>query len=113
LDRTGIVTGETAWVKSVIDRFHEEAQRKEIKVVNFGGFDSVPADIGCYLLSNHVRKRYGRGVSRILGLYSMKSGGGNPLSGGTIDSAINSMDSGKEVKRIIADPHCLTPPNKR
>src|SRR5205807_5538736 len=40
------ITGETLWVRSLIDRYHERAATNGTRIIPFCGFDSVPADLG-------------------------------------------------------------------
>jgi short subunit dehydrogenase-like uncharacterized protein len=44
------ITGETAWVRSLIERHHETAAKQGTRIIPFCGFDSVPADLGVGLL---------------------------------------------------------------
>ena len=43
------ITGETPWVKDMIDQHHEAAQRKGARIIPFCGFDSIPSDISVHL----------------------------------------------------------------
>jgi short subunit dehydrogenase-like uncharacterized protein len=45
------ITGETQWIRRIIDKYHSIAKEKHIKIVNSCGFDSVPSDMGVYLFS--------------------------------------------------------------
>jgi short subunit dehydrogenase-like uncharacterized protein len=38
------ITGETQWIRRIIDRFHTKAKEKNIKIINSCGFDSIPSD---------------------------------------------------------------------
>lgn len=99
-------------MRTVIDRFDAEAKAKNVKVVNFCGFDSVPADIGTYFIANHVRKRYGRGVQRALGCYSLKDASKMPISGGTLASIID-IQSNPQARKFLTQPFSLNPLDKR
>ena len=48
------ITGETSWVRDVIDRYHERASADGTRIVPGCGFDSVPSDLGTYLLVRHM-----------------------------------------------------------
>jgi short subunit dehydrogenase-like uncharacterized protein len=37
------ITGETPWVKQMIDKHHEQAKAKGLRIVPCCGYDSVPA----------------------------------------------------------------------
>jgi short subunit dehydrogenase-like uncharacterized protein len=95
------ITGETAWVRDLIDRYHERAAADGTKIIPFCGFDSIPSDLGTYLLVRHSRREYGvncRGVKA----YFQANGGFN---GGTLASAFNLYDSGQMER--VADPFLL------
>jgi short subunit dehydrogenase-like uncharacterized protein len=51
------VTGETAHVRRMIDRYHDIARESGARIVPFCGFDSVPSDLGVLLLVEHFRRR--------------------------------------------------------
>jgi short subunit dehydrogenase-like uncharacterized protein len=81
------ITGEVAWVRSLIDRFHDQAAAQGTRIVPFCGFDSTPADLGVYLLV----KQLGNQLSEVKSYVQAK--GGSP-NGGTIASALETYSSG-------------------
>ncbi len=94
------ITGETVWVRTLIDRFHAQAERDGTKIVPFCGFDSVPADLGVFLLA----RRLGPGLKVAKGYFQVK--GGRP-NGGTIASAHRMYSSGAD--KAGADLFLLSP----
>ena len=48
------ITGEAHWIRTLIDKFHEDAKSKKIKIVNSCGFDSIPSDIGVSVSYTHL-----------------------------------------------------------
>jgi short subunit dehydrogenase-like uncharacterized protein len=98
------ITGETLWVKDLIDRYHDRASADGTRIIPFCGFDSVPSDIGTYLLVRHLRDTLGAECT-VVKAYFKAHGGWN---GGTIASAMNSLDSGRSVE--AKDPFLLDPP---
>src|SRR5262249_16746613 len=40
------ITGETTWVRDLIDRYHNRAAADGTRIIPFCGFDSVPSDLG-------------------------------------------------------------------
>ncbi len=83
------ITGETVWVRSLIDRFHERAERDGTRIVPFCGFDSVPADLGVSLLA----ARLGPGLVEAKAYFQARGGWPN---GGTIASAHHTYSSGAD-----------------
>ncbi|MCH9682115.1 MAG: saccharopine dehydrogenase NADP-binding domain-containing protein [Deltaproteobacteria bacterium] len=78
------LTGEPAFWRGVIDRHHEEASAKGLRLVPCCGFDSIPHDLGAWWTAQQLP---GRGPLRIDG-YVAASGG---MSGGTWSSLLGAM----------------------
>ena len=72
------ITGENFWVKQMIEKHHEEAKKKGVRIVPSCGYDSVPSDLGCFFAA----KSFGGEVDFIHSFHTWK---GEP-SGGTIES---------------------------
>lgn len=75
------ITGENIWVRDLIDKHHEIAEKKQIKIIPSCGYDSIPSDMGCFYLQRSLNQE----LKRIDG-YHRGSGG---VSGGTIESAFS------------------------
>lgn len=43
------ITGEYNWIKLMIDKHHEQAQKDGVMIVPACGFDSVPSDLGAFM----------------------------------------------------------------
>ena len=48
------ITGETPWVRSLVDRHHAQAAADGTRIIPCCGFDSVPSDLGAYLVARHL-----------------------------------------------------------
>ena len=46
------ITGENIWVRDLIDKHHEAAEKKQIKIIPSCGYDSIPSDMGCFYLQS-------------------------------------------------------------
>jgi short subunit dehydrogenase-like uncharacterized protein len=100
------ITGETPWVKSLIDRYHDKAAAQGTRIIPFCGFDSIPSDLGAYLVVRYLQEELGvdcRGVKA----YFQAQGGFN---GGTLASALNLYDSGQVNQ--FTNPFLLNPPGE-
>ena len=97
------ITGETPWVKSLIQRYHAKAAADGIRIIPFCGFDSVPSDLGTYLLVRFMQQELGASCRQVKA-YFQASGG---LNGGTLASATNLTQSGQSSQ--MADPFLLNP----
>jgi len=87
------ITGETAWVRRVIDRHHTLAARDGTRIVPFCGFDSVPSDLGTLLLVRHIEATFGAPCVAVNAYFQMMGG----FNGGTLATNQHSYESG-EVK---------------
>jgi short subunit dehydrogenase-like uncharacterized protein len=98
------ITGETPWVRQMIDLHHERAQESGTRIVPGCGFDSVPSDLGAYLLLREMKKRHKQECISIKSAYSLGGGG---LNGGTLASVMNMIESGQS--KALQDPFLLNP----
>jgi short subunit dehydrogenase-like uncharacterized protein len=98
------ITGETPWVRELIDRHHTQAAREGTRIIPCCGFDSVPSDIGAWLVAEEVRRQHGEQCISVKACHSMRGG----VNGGTLASALNLMETGREL--LLADPFLLNPP---
>lgn len=100
------ITGETPWVKSLIQRYHAKASADGTRIIPFCGFDSVPSDLGTYLVVRFMQQELGVSCRQVKACF--KAAGG--FNGGTLASAINLMQSGESSQ--MADPYLLNPPEE-
>ncbi len=102
------LTGEVPWLRGVIDRHHDAAVERGLRIVSMCGYDSVPSDLGCLVLQEAVNERHGRFAARVDCLAGPSRGG---VSGGTIASGAYMMERRKDpaVRRWLTDPGALTP----
>ncbi|KNC47764.1 saccharopine dehydrogenase [Thecamonas trahens ATCC 50062] len=97
------ITGESPWVRAIIDELHEEAEANNALIVSCCGFDSVPADLGVHMLVRHVQDHHGISPGTVTAGVGVAGG----ASGGTIASIINLMDNAD--LRLFADAFLLNP----
>ena len=97
------ITGETPWVRELIDRHHAQAARDGTRIIPCCGFDSVPSDLGAWLVAEAVWRQHREPCVSVKACHSMRGG----LNGGTLASALNMMESGQD--RLLADPFLLNP----
>ncbi len=98
------ITGETVWVRSLIDRLHARAEKDGTCLVPFAGYDSVPSDVGAYAVARRTRARLGCGVRRLEGFHKAKGG---LVSGGTLATFLHVAESGDLVR--ADSPWLLSP----
>ncbi|ORX99326.1 saccharopine dehydrogenase [Basidiobolus meristosporus CBS 931.73] len=99
------ITGETLWVKKMIEKFHDQAVANNALIVNFCGFDSVPSDMGAFMMTSYIKNKYNKPTKSVkMTISKMKMG----LSGGTIHSGINMVEEATDMKELN-DPYMLNP----
>jgi len=98
------ITGETPWVRELIDRHHAQAARDGTRIIPCCGFDSVPSDLGAWLVAEAVWQQHREPCVSVKACHSMRGG----LNGGTLASALNMIESGQSGR--LAEPFLLNPP---
>ena len=80
------------------------SKEKKIKIVSCCGFDSIPSDLGVFMITNEIKKR--NLVPLEVRMLVGKTAGG--VSGGTINSVINLIENSsmKEIQQF-ANPYYL------
>lgn len=97
------ITGETPWVRGLIERHHAQAARDGTRIIPCCGFDSVPSDLGAWLVAEAIWQQHGEPCVSVKACHSMRGG----LNGGTLASALNAVETGQD--RLLADPFLLNP----
>ncbi len=100
------ITGETPWVRNLIDRYHNLAVSNGTRIIPFCGFDSVPSDLGTYLVVRHMQKELGVPCKTVKAYFQAYGG----FNGGTLASAFNLYDSGQAIQ--VSNPFLLNPPGE-
>lgn len=101
------ITGETVWVRELIDAHHEAAAARGTKIVPFCGVDSVPSDIGALFLATEMERRLGAPPAEVRAFFLGRGG----LNGGTLATALNGYEAGGQGK--MRDPLLLNPERHR
>lgn len=98
------ITGETPWVRTLIDRYHTQAAVDGTRIIPCCGFDSVPSDLGTYLVVRHLQRELGIPCKSVKAYFQAFGG----FNGGTLASAFNLYDSNQTEH--LKDPFLLNPP---
>lgn len=97
------ITGETPWVRTLIDRYHTQAAIDGTRIIPCCGFDSVPSDLGTYLVVRYLQQEFNLSCHQV-NAYFQATGGFN---GGTLASAFNLYDS--QAMAQMNEPFLLNP----
>lgn len=101
------ITGETPWVKGLIERLHTRAEQQHTRIIPCCGFDSIPSDIGTYLAQTTMRATHGHDCIDVKAAFSIRGG----FNGGTLASFFNMLDAGQS--QAMRDPFLLNPADRR
>jgi short subunit dehydrogenase-like uncharacterized protein len=97
------ITGETPWVRDLIDRYHEQAASNGTRIIPFCGFDSIPSDLGTYLVVRYLQRELGITCTKVKAYFQAYGG----FNGGTVASAFNLYDLGQISQ--VSNPFLLNP----
>ena len=97
------ITGETPWVRRIVDRHHARAARDGTRIVPCCGFDSVPSDLGAWCAAHALLRDHGEACVEVKACFSLRGG----LNGGTVASALAMYEAGDRV--AFEDPFLLVP----
>ena len=102
------LTGETPFIRKVMDKWHDKAEAAGVKIVTSCGFDSIPSDLGCLVVQEHAIAAHERPLDSVK-YYLGKTRGG--MSGGTIASMLGIIEqaSDPELRRVLIDAYALNP----
>ncbi len=103
------ITGETLFVRDVIDAHDERARATGSRIVPACGFDSVPSDLAVWLTARQVEAD-GAGTLADTVLHVLRLRGG--LGGGTVDTAremARAAATDPSLRRLLGSPNSLSP----
>ena len=101
--------GEPAWMRQMIDAHEAAAKDSGARIVFSCGFDSIPFDLGVFMLQREMQARFGHPAQRVRGRVRKMKG---TFSGGTAASLKATMAAAAarpEVLELLRNPFSLTP----
>ncbi|MCJ9699889.1 MULTISPECIES: trans-acting enoyl reductase family protein [unclassified Bradyrhizobium] len=103
------LSGETVWMRSMIDAHEDEARSSGARIIFSCGFDSVPFELGVFFLQGAARKAWGEPAEHVKGRVRVMKG---TFSGGTAASSRATMAAAMSNPKVLdqlKDPFLLTP----
>lgn len=102
------ITGEGQWVRKMIDKHHDEAKAKGLKIVPCCGFDCIPPDLACLMMTNFLKEnKQVVNIDEVRFVVTEANGG---VSGGTLASVINLFaTSSYSLLLKLGSPYFLNP----
>ncbi|WP_278534469.1 saccharopine dehydrogenase family protein [Delftia acidovorans] len=101
--------GEPAWMRQMIDAHEAAARASGARIVFSCGFDSIPFDLGVFMLQREMQVRFGQPAQRVRGRVRKMKG---TFSGGTAASLKATMAAAAAqpgVLELLRNPFSLTP----
>lgn len=101
--------GEPAWMRKMIDAHEAAARASGARIVFSCGFDSIPFDLGVFMLQREMQARFGQPAQRVRGRVRKMKG---TFSGGTAASLKATMAAAAAqpgVLELLRNPFSLTP----
>jgi short subunit dehydrogenase-like uncharacterized protein len=106
------LSGEIAFMRTAIDRHDHLARASRARIVQAAGFDSVPSDVGVYMLHQHFAAR-GKQLASARARFNLHAVG---LSGGTMSSMLGLLEDlarDPRMREQALDPYGLVPGRRR
>jgi short subunit dehydrogenase-like uncharacterized protein len=102
------ITGEVPFIRASIDENHEKATETRARIVHCCGFDSIPSDLGVFILWDHARKQ-GGSLSWTKGFVGEMSGTASGGTAATMLAIVEEATRDPKVRRLLGNPHGLDP----
>ena len=107
------IAAEPHWIRKMMDAHGAEAAETGARIVHACGMDSIPSDVGVYLLQQQARQLHGKPCSSVKMRVTEMQGG---FSGGTAASLLHGTDAGRtdpSMGAAMRDPYYLAPEGHR
>src|SRR5688572_18875475 len=105
------LTGEVSFIRRMIDAHDAGARASGSRIVHATGFDSIPSDLGTWMVHDAFAQRGGQ-VQRVRAIVERIRGG---LSGGTAASMLQYLEEMRDPAQaaLLTDPYALNPEGER
>ena len=103
------LSGEPAWMHEKIEQHQAEAKASGARICFSSGFDSIPFDMGVFMLQQEAQRKFGKPCNRVRGRVRKMQG---TWSGGTAASFKATMAAAAKkpsILKVLNDPFALTP----
>ena len=101
--------GEPVWMRQMADKYHEAAKASGARIAFSSGFDSIPFDLGVYMLQKAAKARFGAPAPRVKCRVRAMQGG---FSGGTaasLKATLVTLGQHPALLQYMMSPFGLTP----
>mmetsp|Transcript_4233 Transcript_4233/g.7463 ORF Transcript_4233/g.7463 Transcript_4233/m.7463 type:complete len:344 (+) Transcript_4233:258-1289(+) len=84
------LTGEIPWVELMHEKHHKTAEASGAHIVPTAGFDSVPSDLGTFLVAQKFKDEHGEDCDHVHNYVTDFQGG---FQGGTVNSLMHALEN--------------------
>jgi short subunit dehydrogenase-like uncharacterized protein len=101
--------GEPVWMRQMADKYHEAAKASGARIAFSSGFDSIPFDLGVFMLQQEAKQRHGSPAPRVKGRVRAMQGG---FSGGTaasLKATLVTLGQHPALLQYMMSPFGITP----
>jgi short subunit dehydrogenase-like uncharacterized protein len=102
------ITGEVPFIRTSIDDNHAKAVETRARIVHCCGFDSIPSDLGVFILWDRARQS-GGSLSWAKGFVGEMRGTASGGTAATMLSVVEAATTDSKVRRLLGNPHALDP----
>lgn len=107
------LTGETFWVRQLIERHHRAAQRANVKVIACCGYEALPFDLATLWAARQLKQRSNEACREVKVIVSFTgkriTSAKDAVSGGTVGSMRTLLEL--DTTDSVRNPACLLPPD--
>lgn len=106
------LTGETHFVRRVMDAHEATAKQTGACIVHCCGFDSIPSDIGTFMMGEEMKVR----GATLKAVHTFAGESKGSASGGTIASMLGILEDVKKdpsLRKVLGHPYGLNPEGER
>lgn len=104
------LTAEIPWMQRMMDLYEAKAKVSGARIVHSCGFDSIPSDLGTWVLQQEAMQRFGMPCEHVA-MRVLKASGG--FSGGTVASLtgmVAEATDDPQVRSAVVNPYGLSRP---
>lgn len=104
------VTGEVYWSGQMMAAHEETAKKSGARIISFCGFDSVPSDLGVYLLQKRAVASRGKPFNRIkMRVKALRGAGSLGGSIATMEDMEKRVKTQADIIHFMINPFALSP----
>ena len=104
------LSGEAQWMRRMIAKYSDAAERSGARIVHCCGFDSIPSDMGVWFLQQQSLLHFGEPCAEVKMRVKAMRG---TASGGTVASIVNVVREAAHdaaLRKELTNPYSLCPP---